>query len=122
VRKAEEDLQVAVSIAQGGLVAHDHVCNLCQQCAEKYLKALLEELNLPIPRIHDLERLWHQLVIHHPPLRPLRRGLDFLSGFASEGRYPGMDATKRQAHSALRWASRVRETARSLLGIRPRKR
>jgi hypothetical protein len=35
-------------------------------------------------------------------------------------RYPGGNASKRQATAALRWAERVRTAARALLGIRPR--
>jgi len=41
----------------------------------------------------------------------------FLSNFAVETRYPGDNATKRQAIAALRWAGRVRAEARVILGI-----
>jgi hypothetical protein len=53
-------------------------------------------------------------------LRPLRRGLLFLSVFAVDVRYPGINASKRQAAAALRWAVRVRTAARALLGSRNR--
>jgi HEPN domain-containing protein len=99
------------------------VCFHCQQCAEKYLKALMEELGLPVPKIHDLPRLLRALQTHHPSLRSHRRGLHFLTNFAVGARYPGYDATRRQAEAALRWAERVRTTARALLGlpVRPRR-
>jgi uncharacterized protein len=58
---------------------HDGVCFHCQQCAEKYLKALMEELGLPVPKTHDLDLLLRALLPHHPTLRSLRRGLLFLS-------------------------------------------
>jgi len=97
---------------------HDGVCFHCQQCAEKYLKALLQELGIRVRRTHELLKLLGDLQLHHPSLRSLRRGLDFLTRFAVETRYPGDDATKRQAEAALRWAKRVRQAARLLLGIR----
>ncbi len=101
---------------------HDGVCFHCQQCTEKYLKGLMEELGLAIPKTHDLDRLLTALTPHHPTLRPLRRGLLFLSDFAVDIRYPGDSASKRQAVAALRWVDRVRTPARRLLNIRERPR
>jgi HEPN domain-containing protein len=100
---------------------HDLVCFCCQQAAEKYLKALVEEQGLAVPWTHDLEDLLSLLVPSHPGLLPLRRGCQFLIQFAVHARYPGFDAKRRQAVSALRWAERVRDACRSLLGIRPRR-
>jgi HEPN domain-containing protein len=96
---------------------HDGVCFHCQQCAEKYLKGLMEEMGLVIPKTHDLELLFNSLLPHFLPLRPFRRGLLFLTDFAVDFRYPGRNASKRQAVAALRWAERVREAARALLGV-----
>jgi HEPN domain-containing protein len=96
---------------------HDGVCFHCQQCAEKYLKGLMEEVGLPVPKIHDLEHLLTALISAYPTLRPFRRGLIFLSDFAVDTRYPGSNASKRQALAALRWATRVRAMARTLLGL-----
>jgi HEPN domain-containing protein len=101
---------------------HDGVCFHCQQCAEKYLKGLLEELGLPVPKTHDLDVLLSALLPHHPVLRSVRRGLLFLSDFAVDIRYPGTRASKRQAAAALRWADRVRALTRKLLGLRERPR
>jgi HEPN domain-containing protein len=95
--------------------AHDVLCYLCQQSAEKYLKAILNENRLPIPRTHDLERLAKQ--IGDPDIISLRRGLLFLSTFAVDVRYPDKDATRRQAQSALRWADKVRQRVRKLLKL-----
>jgi len=36
---------------------HDLVCYLAQQCAEKYLKARLQEANLAFPKTHNLPAL-----------------------------------------------------------------
>jgi HEPN domain-containing protein len=81
------------------------------------LKALLQELGHAIPRTHLLRDLLALLLAHHPGLRSLQRGLKFLTCFAVGTRYPGESASKRQAQAALRWARRVRQSARDLLGI-----
>jgi hypothetical protein len=59
---------------------------------------------------------------HHGSLRSFRRGLDFLTRFAVDTRYPGDNASKRQATAARRWARQVRTTCHSLLGIKPPRR
>ncbi len=86
------------------------------ECAEKYLKALLEELGLPVPKVHELDALLTMLLPHHSMLKSLRRGLLFLTDFAVDTRYPGNRATKRQAKAAVRWAEKVRNACRTLLG------
>src|SRR5438874_2639314 len=108
VRKAEKDHRLASAVAHGKEPFHDHVCFLCQQATEKYLKALLEECGRAVPRIHDLDELWDRLRPSYPTLRSVRRGLLFLTDFAIDPRYPGNWASKRQATAALRWADRVR--------------
>ncbi len=120
-RKAEVDRRGARKLAPSRPPMHDLVCFCCQQVAEKYLKALLEEQGLAVPRTHDLEDLLSLLLPSHPPLLSLRRGCKFLIQFAVDTRYPGFHATKRQATAALRWAERVRQAARALLGIPPRR-
>lgn len=122
VRKVDEDLAIARRIRRGKSPLHNGVCFHCQQCGEKFLKALLEELGRSIPKIHDLDELLKELLPFHPSLRALNRGLAFLTNFAVGIRYPGDDASKRQAVAALKWAVRVRQEARTLLGISPRRR
>jgi HEPN domain-containing protein len=65
---------------------HDEVCFHCQQCAEKYLKGLMEESGLIVPKTHDLDALLTALASYYPGLRSLRRGLLFLSDFAVDFR------------------------------------
>lgn len=58
VDKAEHDLLAAehtMELADRGLT--DIVCFHCQQCAEKYLKALLVSLGVHFPKTHDLRLL-----------------------------------------------------------------
>jgi HEPN domain-containing protein len=122
VRKAEADHRLAEQTDQGAERFHDQVCFHCQQAAEKYLKALLEEKGLTVPKIHDLDELLALLLPHHPDLKSLRRGMAFLTTFAVAARYPGLNARKRTAPSTLRWAGRVRQACRTLLGIGPPRR
>lgn len=117
MKKAEADYLRAVNLARILKNDHDGVCFHCQQAAEKYLKALLEESGHGVPRTHILRDLAGLLLPQYPGLRPLQRGLKFLTRFAVGIRYPGEDATKRQSTAALRWAVRVRTKARSLLGL-----
>jgi HEPN domain-containing protein len=121
VRKAEADWKGARRLARGKEPLYDLACFHCQQSAEKYLKSLMEELGIHIPKTHDLEKLSNLLTPHHAALRSLRRGTRFLTEFAISPRYPGENAGKRDTQAALRWAERVREACRVLLGIRVRR-
>jgi HEPN domain-containing protein len=122
VRKAESDYRLALRTAALAEPFHDQVCFFCQQSAEKYLKALLVESNVVVPRTHNLDDLLALLLPYHASLGSLRRGLIFLTDFAVEFRYPGTNATKRQSTSALRWAGDARNACRPLLGLRPPRR
>lgn len=121
VSKAEDDLLAAAELQASRGRLHDQVCFHCQQSAEKFLKALIEELRQPVLKTHDLELLLNQLLPSYPSLRSLKRGLLFLTDFSVDARYPGNRATKRQATAALRWAFRARDKCSVLLGIRPRR-
>jgi HEPN domain-containing protein len=122
VRKAEADFVVAGQSSRSRTPLHDSVSFHSQQCAEKYLKALLEELGRTVPRTHNLDDLLHLLLADHPTLRMFQRSLIALTNYAVQVRYPGENTTKRQAASALRTADRVWTSARLLLGIRPLRR
>ena len=117
VRKAENDFAGAVVLAKNPKSLHDLVAFSSQQCAEKYLKALLEELKMPIPYTHDLFKLLTLLLPTHPSLRNLRRGSQYLQDFAVDYRYPGRNTTRRQATAAMRWAGKIRDAAQKLLGL-----
>jgi HEPN domain-containing protein len=117
VRKAEEDFEVAESLAKQLKLRRDAVCFHCQQAAEKYLKALVQELGAAVPRTHDLEDLLDLLLPGDASLKRLRRGLSSLTRYAVEYRYPGMRARTREMRSALRMARRVREELRRRLGL-----
>jgi HEPN domain-containing protein len=85
---------------------------------EKYFKALLQEQGTAIPKTHDLEVLHALLFPHYPSLKAVKRGLDSLTEYAVDYRYPGVSANARKAKVALRLAGRVRREVRSILGLR----
>ena len=57
LKKAESDYQLAVALSRRRKVTFfDQACFHCQQSAEKYLKARLEEANIMSPKTHDLRK------------------------------------------------------------------
>ncbi len=108
VRKAEADLVGARSLARAKPPLHDLTCFHCQQSADKYLKALLQELGIVPARTHHLDDLPHLLLPSDPKRKALRRQLVSLSRFAVEFRYTSSKATKRHASIPLQYAERVR--------------
>ena len=57
IKKAEADLRCARLLAKEVRRDNDLICFHCQQSAEKYLKAFLQELGAPVPRTHSLDYL-----------------------------------------------------------------
>ena len=119
VLKAEDDIESARTLAALAKPKRDAACFHCQQAAEKYLKALLQETGLAVPRTHELEDLLDLLLPQDATLAPLRRGLRSLTPYAVNFRYPGVRATTRRMQAALRQAERVRTALRARLGLPP---
>src|SRR5947207_15655630 len=89
-----------------------------QQCAEKYLKALLVKAHQPFPKTHDLRSL--QLLCEAVGLKTSidRDRIDALTAHAAGARYPGAGPTLEEAREAVQTSLEVRRAARRLLGIR----
>lgn len=87
---------------------YDAVCFHCQQCAEKYLKAILQEQGHHIPKIHDLNQLLEFCLPYDGTLELYRDLLKDLTRYAVEFRYPGESPTKEDARTALRHAKTLR--------------
>jgi len=96
--------------------AYDSICFHAQQCAEKYLKAILSEQTLEAGRTHDLVSLLERVLPMHPLWEAYRVDLAYLSDFAVAYRYPGESATKQQARDAIQRCRRFRLAAREVLG------
>jgi len=109
--KAEHDFLAAehsLELAEQGLT--DIVCYHCQQCAEKYLKALLLYRGVAFPRTHDL-RLLLDLIPTGLSLGLKREKVIPLNRYVIEGRYPGdwEPITVAEARQALEMADAVRQ-------------
>ncbi len=120
VEKAEGDFatarrEVRVRTAPN----YDAVCFHTQQCAEKYLKACLQEADIPFGRTHNLPALLDLLLPVDPGLDTLRSHLRILTVFAVDVRYPGESADKAEAREALLLCRAVRRCLRLHLGLEP---
>jgi len=96
---------------------YDAACFHAQQCAEKYLKARLQDSSIPFGKIHDLATLLDRIVPSEPDWQQLREDIEALTAFASESRYPGKSADLTLANGALVRCRRVRQVARLAFGL-----
>src|SRR2546422_10177214 len=118
VAKAEQDFMAALDLAlRRKNPVWDTVCFHCQQSAEKYLKARMQEAGLAVPKSHDLDALLNQLLPVEPLWVSFRPALQNLSDYAVDFRYPGHRASKAQAQRAVRDCKAVRREARLSLGL-----
>ncbi len=92
------------------------VCFHAQQCAEKYLKALLTYRAIEFPKTHDLVLLLNRLGRESgPKLRA--EEVQSLNRFSIEARYPGdwEPIDMQEASDAVVRAQRVRDAVRKVL-------
>lgn len=114
--KAENDLLAAThTLKLGRRCPTDTVCFHAQQCAEKYLKALLVFRGHDFPKTHDLEALaaylgnGRNLGLSPDELANLKR-------YATVTRYPGAESISlAEARRAVAAAKRIRKAIRVLL-------
>jgi len=112
IKKAEGDVGTAVresSVKEGA--NWDAVCFHAQQAVEKYLKGILQEIEKPFSKTHDLSVLLELALSEFPELSVLADDLELLSAFAVEFRYPGEEALEEDAKHSLA----IMERALSLL-------
>ena len=118
VKRAEEDYALArLALRRKKPLAYG-ACFHAQQCAEKYLKAILVSRGIAFAKVHDLLLLYDQcekagiLVAVDP------KQLNTLSDYAVRVRYPGDEPTPEDAREAVKIAKSVRRFARRLLGVK----
>lgn len=126
VQKAESDYTIALLIQKEVLLTQDEqnpiydgICFHVQQCIEKYLKAWLQEANIPIPRTHDLKELLELIVLTLPIWRTWESDFSALSRHAVAIRYPGNSATADTASHAMHLCNAVRQAVREELKLIP---
>lgn len=117
ISKAENDFAAAdLTLHSGEPPILDVACFHCQQCAEKYLKAFLQEHDIEFPRQHPLIPLLELCMTIDKSFGDLLGDLDGLESFAVAIRYPGITVSAKAAEQAFIAAKRVRKFIRRKLG------
>jgi HEPN domain-containing protein len=115
--KAENDLlNAGHTLKMKSNCPFDTICFHSQQCAEKYIKALLICHSIDFPKTHDLAELVDILPKY------LEIGVDVdelstLNSYSVSVRYPGFEEplTRSDATKALSIAKKIRNTIKDLL-------
>ncbi|MBF2097083.1 MAG: HEPN domain-containing protein [Gloeomargaritaceae cyanobacterium C42_A2020_066] len=109
INKAEADFATAQRELQvQHMPNYDTVCFHAQECIEKYLKACLQENNIPFPETHDLSLLLELFLPVQPTWVSLRPDLDALTTYGVEFRYPGASANQTIANQAFQECAGLR--------------
>lgn len=118
VDKAEGDLLTGRREYRARIAPnYDAVCFHTQQAAEKYLKAVLQESGMPIPRIHSLAELLASISWSDASFLSIHADAIILEGYSVQFRYPGLSADKAEAKAALSAAERICSFVRIKLGL-----
>jgi HEPN domain-containing protein len=118
IRCAEEDYEVAAALLRRrGKTPANTIGFHCQQCVEKYLKALLEEASLGVPKTHDLVALLQLLLPIEPLLVSFAPALRGLNDYAVKFRYPGQVLSRADALQAIKDCRGLRREIRQSLGL-----
>ena len=116
VEKAESDFYSAdVLLHAGEFPIPDSVCFHCQQCAEKYLKAFLQERMVRFERTHNLTTLLDLCLPLDQGFENLRGELEKLENYSVAVRYPGARVSVEIAQEAFALAKKIREFVRTKL-------
>lgn len=118
VQKAEGDFRTAQREYRAWKMPnYDATCFHAQQCVEKYLKACLQEKEIPFTKTHDLVMLLDMVLSLAPMWESFRQGFRELNVYAVGTRYPGESADKEMAWRAVQVCRAFRLSARQFLSI-----
>ena len=96
---------------------YDAVCFHAQQCAEKYLKARLQEAGISFGKTHDLTLLLDNVLAVEPAWNSWRTDLQTLAAYAVNYRYPGDSADESEAKDSMKICRDFRLLVRTSLGL-----
>jgi HEPN domain-containing protein len=96
---------------------YDAACFHAQQCAEKYLKACLQEYRITFDKTHKLLHLLALLESKAPMLVELKEQLQLLDAYSVVFRYPGASADRDIALTAQTYCQSVRAACRIQLHL-----
>lgn len=117
IEKAEEDYNSAKWLQQSPNPVHNSICFHVQQCIEKYLKAWLQEANIPFLKTHDLQELLDLIVPAVSIWQTWKPDFKIISTYAVDSRYPGDSATAENTQHAMQICNEVRQAIRKQLKL-----
>ena len=115
--RAEEDFILARTAVRRKQPLTYGACFHAQQCAEKYMKALLISKGADFPKTHDLLMLNGLCSSNGIFLEIDSKHLNTLTDYAVRTRYPGEAPTVDDAKEAVELAKLIRNFARKFLGM-----
>ncbi len=119
VFKAEEDFYSADMLLHAIEIPVASTASFhCQQCAEKYIKAFLQENQVYFERTHVLKSLLDLCLSIDKGFEQLGDDVISLDGYAVGIRYPGANISVELAEAAFDATKRVRKFVRSKLNIK----
>jgi HEPN domain-containing protein len=119
--KAEEDYLVATKLSKSAVPFYNSVCFHCQQCIEKYMKAIMAKENIDIIKSHDLKLLLGLIESRVPALKLIKKELTNITDWAVNARYPGAVSDKNDAKLGVDTMKLVRKIIRGYLGLKNKK-
>lgn len=117
IEKAEEDYNSAKWLQQSPNPVHNSICFHAQQCIEKYLKAWLQEANIPVPRTHNLEELLKRISPTLPAWHVWQPDFKIITAYAMVPRYPGDSATADNTQHAMHICDEVSQAVHTQLKL-----
>lgn len=118
VAKAENDLRMVRLALAAKPPVTDGACFHAQQCAEKYLKAILVARDQSFPKTHDLVELSRLCELAGVIVPVDTDQLELLSYHAVKTRYARRIPPLDEARQAAKTARAVRKFARKFLGVK----
>lgn len=113
---AEDDFNAAGKLLRGKKPSIYGACFHAQQCAEKYMKAMLIVKGQRFPMTHDLVILTTLLQQAGMDMKISEDLLELLSSYAVRARYSGETPELEDAKEALLISKHVRAFSRKFLG------
>jgi HEPN domain-containing protein len=115
---AEDDFDMIARALRGKKPSTFGACFHAQQCAEKYIKAMLASKGVKFLLTHNLNVLNTQCVSAGIKIEAEENWLALLSGYAVAARYDREIPSLADAKEALEIATMVRKFSRTFLGLK----
>lgn len=119
IHSADRDRDSVFILLDSSRVPFEIVAFHCQQCAEKYLKAMYIHSNRKMPFIHDLLKLNRDIQDVCTQLQEVEEECEKLTPFGTVTRYPGSTMQPEAGHMphVTKWMDAVRDRVRDCLNI-----